>query len=78
MEQRARAHILEEHPELRDEREAIMDAVAKPDLRHSGHEDGELWFYVGGVGPTRWIKVVVHYDQGHGSITTAFPRRAFP
>jgi hypothetical protein len=29
-------------------------------------------------GPSRWIKVVVHYESDRGEIMTAFPRRWFP
>ena len=71
-------HIVDEHPQLRDERGAILDAVAHPDQRHRGREDDEEWFYRAGSGPSRWIKVVVHYEHGRGTIITAFPRRAFP
>jgi hypothetical protein len=38
----------------------------------------EEWFYLGGVGPSRWLKVVVLYERELGWVVTAFPRRSFP
>ncbi len=71
-------HILEIHTELRVEAEAIVDVVRDPEHAIGGRTAGERWYYRGGAGPSWWIKVVVHYEHGHGRIVTAFPRRAFP
>ncbi len=71
-------HVVERHPELASNREQILATVADPADRRNGHEANEEWFYGRGVGPSRWIRVVVHYAQGEGSITTAFPRRTLP
>lgn len=72
------AHILRKHPEFRVAPESILAAVAAPDERLAGREPKEEWFYGRGVGPAAWMKVVVHYEAGHGLIVTAFPRRSFP
>lgn len=56
----------------------VLEAVRIPDRRRAGHEPNEEWFYREGVGPSRWIKVVVIYEADRGSVITAFPRRAFP
>lgn len=71
-------HVLDDHPELADAREAILDAVAGPVARRAGRNVGEEWFYGHGFGPSRLVKVVVHFRGDVGSITTAFPRRGFP
>jgi hypothetical protein len=71
-------HIHATHEELRAEREAILATVAAPERRTKGHRPHEEWFYRGGVGPSRWIRVVVHYEHDRGRIATAFPRRSFP
>jgi hypothetical protein len=71
-------HILARHPELAGLREAILSAVMAPNARHAGHESNEEWFYTSGQGPTRFIWVVVHFSEGSGRITTAFPRRRVP
>ena len=39
---------------------------------------GMTWSYGRGIGPSEWLRVVVHYEQGRGRIATAFARRAFP
>jgi hypothetical protein len=71
-------HIVERHSELAQARDEILAAVASPGVRRPGHEPGEEWFYGAGVGPTHWVRVVVHFEGAIGSITTAFPRRALP
>jgi hypothetical protein len=72
------SHIVRRHPYIGVGREVILDTVARPDAIRAGHEPGEEWFYRRGAGPSTWIRVVVHYEQGRGLIVTAFPRRSFP
>lgn len=71
-------HILEDHEELGDELETILSGLSAPAVRRHGRWTDEEWFYLAGPGPTRFVKVVVHYEHGEGRIVTAFPRRAFP
>ena len=59
-------HILIRHGELTPHRDAVLAAVSDPDLIRLGNE------------PSRWLQVVVHYDEGSGRITTAFGRRWLP
>lgn len=71
-------HIRLRHDELNVHLDVILEAVARPDRRARGPRPGEEWFYLEGVGPSRWIRVVVQYEEGRGLIITAFPRRSFP
>ena len=73
-------HIIDGHPELVTLQTAVMAAVQLPARRAlpTGGWPGEEWCYGRDVGPARWLKVVVLYEQGNGRILTAFPRRAFP
>jgi hypothetical protein len=71
-------HIRERHPELAVSAEDLLDAVVHAHEHRAGHEAGEEWFYRRNLGPSRWIRVVVHFDGGEGAITTAFPRRDIP
>ena len=71
-------HILAEHPELAPHLANVTQAVREPDQRMAGREANEEWFYLEGAGPSRWLKVVVHYEQGRGWIATAFARRSMP
>ena len=66
------------HPEIASLLAEVLQAVRAPDRRQPGREPNEEWFYLANVGPSRWIKAVVLYEQGRGRIITAFPRRAFP
>jgi hypothetical protein len=71
-------HILIRHGELKPHRDAVLAAVSDPDLIRLGNEPNERWFFAANTGPSRWLQVVVHYDEGSGRITTAFGRRWLP
>src|SRR5688572_5990739 len=71
-------HIASGHPELRAHLRDVMDVIRMPDKRLPGRRANEEWFYREGAGPSRWLKAVVHYDQGRGHIITAFARRSMP
>ncbi len=71
-------HILDKHRELGRRRETVLEAVAHPDERLPGRKAQEEWFYRRTAWPSRWIRVVVHYEGDRGLIVTAFPRRLFP
>ena len=58
-------HVIDGHPELAPLQADVMRGVHAPSRRP-------------GVGPSRWIKMVVVFEGDTGRITTAFPRRAFP
>lgn len=72
------AHITAAHPELAPHLSDILEAVRRPNRRMPGRLPGEEWFYLEGMGPSRWLKVVVHYERGLGRIITAFARRSMP
>ena len=71
-------HIVDKPGELERRRDAVLEAVARPDERHPGRKAYEEWFYRRTARPSRWIRVVVHYEGDRGLIVTAFPRRLFP
>ena len=71
-------HIVCRHDELERYRGSVLGAVAMPDERMRGPRDDEEWYYARLPRPSRWIKVVVHYESGKSEIVTAFPRRWFP
>jgi hypothetical protein len=73
------AHITDGHPELARLRDEVLETVRIPSRRWPGPTVGEEWFYREGVGPSRWLKVVVRYEStDRGSIVTAFARRRMP
>ncbi len=70
------SHIIDAHPELGSHLESVARAVREPDRRRRGRREGEEWFYLARAGPSRWLKVVVHYEGDRGRIVTAFGRRS--
>jgi hypothetical protein len=71
-------HVIDGHPELAPLQADVMRGVHAPSRRLGGRDPAEEWFYLAGVGPSRWIKMVVVFEGDTGRIITAFPRRAFP
>lgn len=71
------AHVLARHPELGACRAEVLAVLANPAQRVAGSHPNEEWLY-GPGGPSRWLKVVVHWDQDSGSVVTAFARRSLP
>lgn len=72
------AHVIAGHPYVGIAPSDVVEIVARPDARMRGPQRGEEWFYRRGMGPSEWIRVVVHFEHGRGPIVTAFPRRAIP
>ena len=72
------AHISASHPELAGLAEVLLRVVAEPERRLPGRIANEEWFYAAGVGPSRWLKVVVIYEGQRGFIVTAYARRSMP
>jgi hypothetical protein len=72
------AHIEARHPELRRLQAEVLKAVSAPARTHQGRRANEQWFYLEGVGPSRWLKVAVAYEEKRGWITTAFGQRTLP
>jgi hypothetical protein len=71
-------HIVDGHPELAPLRGTVIRAACAPTRRLPGRRPGEEWCYLEGVGPSKWLKVVVAYAGQTGRIVTAFPRRSLP
>ena len=57
----------------------VIRAVEAPTHLIEQPRPGQDWFYLQNAGPSRWLKVVVAFDDDSiGSIRTAFPRRSKP
>jgi hypothetical protein len=70
--------ITRDHPELAGHLDAVLEAVSKPD-----HVEPDSWpdrkrFYRCNVGPSRWLLVVVSYEQQPARIITALANRKDP
>lgn len=66
------------HPELRSHQAEVLRAVQTPDERRTAARANEQWFFLRRVGPSRWLQVVVAYEDDRGFIATAFGRRKDP
>jgi hypothetical protein len=72
-------HIVDGHPYMAPHRTDVLRAVEAPTERVAQPRPGQDWFYLQDAGPSRWLKVVVAFDEDSvGSIRTAFPRRSKP
>ena len=71
-------HIRNAHRDLDVAPTVLLAVVTDPDERIPGRGATEECYYARGAGPSRWIKVVVHYEGDRGLIVTAFARRSFP
>jgi hypothetical protein len=72
-------HIVSAHPEIEAYATDIRRAVEAPTAVVAGREPDEEWLYLGEAGPSRWLKVVVVFDNAdQGRIITSFARRRKP
>lgn len=71
--------IVRDHPEIASHLSEILRAVTAPD--HVGADptfEGRTRYYARGVGPSRWLMVVVSYEQAPARIVSAFANRKDP
>jgi hypothetical protein len=66
------AHIKQRHPDVVPHLGEVMRAIREPDRRAEGRKHSEEWYFEWS-GPARWLRVVVHYEHGEGTVMTAFP-----
>lgn len=74
-----RDKLLRDHPELAPHLLDVLRAVASPD--HVAADPvfgGRQRFYLRGAGPSRWLLVVVSYEQEPARIISAFGNRKDP
>lgn len=70
--------IIDEHPELEPHRDALLAIVAKPDHRGSDPRPGRKRYWRRGLGPSRWLMVVVDYESVPARVVTAYGNRKDP
>jgi hypothetical protein len=70
--------ILRDHPELAAALEEVMWTVSEPERVRPAREPMRVRFYRPGLGPSRWLLVVVSYEQKPARIITAFGQRKDP
>lgn len=65
-------------PELEPFRDDVLATVESPDHQAPDPHNGRLRYYRRHVGPSRWLVVVVSYEQEPARIITAFASRKDP
>jgi hypothetical protein len=74
-----RDKILRDHPELASHLDDVLRAISVPDhvLADPVYE-GRRRHYLRGAGPSRWLLVVVSYEQEPARVISAFGNRKDP
>lgn len=72
------AHILAEHLEMSAHQMAIMATIAHPDHSRPDRLSGRIRHYRRGIGPSRWLLVVIDFGEVPGRVVTAFGNRRDP
>ena len=71
--------IVRDHPEIASYKEDALRAVSTPDLVAADPDSAaRKRFYLHGVGPSRWLLVVVSYEQTPARIISVFANRKDP
>jgi hypothetical protein len=70
--------IIKDHPELRAHLEHVLGTVTKPDHAEPDPRARRRRYYRRRVGPSRWLLVVVSFEQQPGRIITAVATRKDP
>jgi hypothetical protein len=71
-------HILQEHGEMALYRREIMATVASPEHRRGDPRPGRERYYRRDAGPSRWLFVVVDFNEIPARIVTAYASRKDP
>lgn len=70
--------IIRDHPELRGSLEQVIATVTAPDHVEPDPRETRQRYYRRGVGPSKWLMVVVSFEQELGRIITALALRKDP
>jgi len=66
-----RLHLALGRPELADEVELVLSVVARPDHREEDPRPGRERFYRRDLGPPRWLRVIVDFNDELAWVVTA-------
>ena len=72
------AHILEEHGEMAVHRGALLGTVTEPQHRTPDPRPQRERYWRRGLGPSRWLLVVIDFGSDPARVVTAFGNRKDP
>jgi hypothetical protein len=71
--------IVRDHREIEAYRDEVLRTISVPDhVAPDPDYDERTRYYARGVGPSRWLLVVVSYEQTSARIVSAFANRKDP
>lgn len=70
--------IVVDHPELRDLLEQVLEVISAPDHVEPDPQADRRRYYQRSVGPSKWLMVVVSFEQEPARIITALALRKDP
>jgi hypothetical protein len=65
-------HLRNRRPEILDHIDAILRAIASPDLREEDPFPGRERFYLAHIFAQRWLRIVVDFNHQPAFVVTAF------
>ena len=71
-------HISFEHPEMADFGWAILETAGNPEVVSDDPRPGRRRHYRFQAGPSRWLRVIVDFNQEPAQIVTAHAHRKEP
>jgi hypothetical protein len=72
------SHITSEHPEMADYGHAILETAVDPEIALDDPRPGRRRHYRFQAGPSRWLRVIVDFNQEPAQIVTAHAHRKEP
>jgi hypothetical protein len=75
---RTRAHLERRRPWMIGHAKAILETVARPDIREQDPRPGRERFYRRDLEPGRWLRVVVDFEETPAFVVTALVQHNDP
>jgi hypothetical protein len=72
LDERTIQHLRTRRPQMVGQIDAILQAVSRPDRREEDPVPGRERFYLQHIFTSRWLRVVVDFDESPAFIVTAF------
>jgi len=71
-------HVLEEHGEMEPHRAGLMTTVSSPEHRQPDRRSDRERYWRRGLGPSRWLLVVVDFNTDPARVVTSYGNRKDP
>lgn len=76
--ERTKRHLAARRPQMLSHMSAILDTVARPDIREDDAAPGRERFFRRDLDPSRFLRVVVDFNETPGFVVTAFIQDHWP